>query len=77
MANLTKSEQDFNTEIYNKEKIFVKFFSFEEAEKQIQKLKNNYKEIKEAKSKVCTIINLDNIKTYQEILYNIPKSFDD
>ena len=77
MANLTKSEQDFNAEIFNKEKIFIKFFSFEEAEKQIQKLKSNYTEIKEVKNKVSTIINLDNIKTYQDILFNIPKSFDD
>ena len=77
MANLTKSEQDFNTEIFNKEKMFIKFFSFEEAEKQIQNLKSNYTEIKEVKSKVSTIIDLEHIKTYQDVFYNIPKSFDD
>ena len=77
MANLTKSEQDFNTEIYNKEKIFIKFFSFAEAEEQIKKLKNNYNEIKEVKNKINTIINLDNIKKYQDVLFNIPKSFDE
>ena len=77
MSNLTKSEQEINSYIYNKEKIFNKFFSFEEAEKQIQILKNNYIEIKNAKNKVTTVIELDNIKKYEETLYYVPKTFDD
>ena len=77
MSNLTKSEQEIHSDIYSKDKITNKFFSFSEAEKQFQKLKNNYLEIKEAKSKVTKIIDLDNIKKYEEIMYTIPKSFDD
>ena len=77
MSNLTKSEQEIHSDIYSKDKITNKFFSFSEAEKQFQKLKNNYLEIKEEKSKVTKIIDLDNIKKYEEIMYTIPKSFDD
>ena len=77
MANLTKSEQEINSDIYSNDRISSNFFSFSEAEKQIQKLKNNYNEIKDIKSKKCTIIDIDNIKKYEEILYTIPKSFDD
>ena len=72
MSNLMKSEQEINSDIYSN-----KFLSFSEAEKQIQKLKNNYLEIKDIKSKMCTIINIDNIKKYEEILNTIPKTFDD
>jgi len=77
MANLTRSEQEINSDIFSKEKIINKFFSFSEAEKQIQKLKNNYIEIKDVKSKICTIIDIDNIKKYEEILFDIPNFFDD
>ena len=77
MANLTKSEQEINSDIYSNDRIANNFFSFSEAEKQIQKLKNNYIEIKDIKSKICTIIDIDNIKKYEEILYTIPKSLDD
>ena len=77
MTNLTKSEQEINSDIYGNEKISNKFFSFSEAEKQIQKLKNNYIEIKDVKSKICTIIDENNIKKYEEILNNIPRTFDD
>ena len=77
MSNLTKSEQEIHSDIYNKNKITNKFFSFSEAEKEIQKLKNNYLEIKEVKNKVTKIIDLDNIKKYEEIMYTIPKSFYD
>ena len=72
MSNLMKSEQEISSDIYSN-----KFLSFSDAEKQIQKLKNNYLEIKDIKSKMCTIINLDNIKKYEEILNIIPKTFDD
>jgi len=77
MINLTKSQQEINSDIYGNEKISNKFFSFSEAEKQIQKLKNNYIEIKDVKSKICTIIDENNIKKYEEILNNIPRTFDD
>ena len=77
MSNLTKSEQEIHSDIYSKDKITNKFFSFSEAEKQIQKLKNNYLEIKEVKNKVTKIIDIDTIKKYEEIMYDIPKSFDD
>ena len=77
MSNLTKSEQEINSDIYSNEKIANKFFSFSEAEMEIQKLKNNYIEIKEVKSKISTIIDINNIKKYEEILYNIPRAFDD
>jgi hypothetical protein len=77
MSNLTKSEQEINSDIYSNEKIANKFFSFSEAEKEIQKLKNNYIEIKEVKSKISTIIDINNIKKYEELLVNIPISLDD
>jgi hypothetical protein len=77
MANLTRSEQEINTDIFGNDKIINKFFSFSEAEKQILKLKNNYNEINDVKSKISTIIDLNNIKKYEEILYDIPRSFDD
>ena len=77
MANLTRSEQEINSDIFSKEKIINKFFSFSEAEKQIHRLKNNYIEIKDVKSKICTIIDIDNIKKYEEILFDIPNFFDD
>ena len=77
MSNLAKSEKEISSYISSKEKISNKFFSFSEAEKQIQILKNNYIEIKNAKNKVTTIIDLNNIKMYEETLYYVPKSFDD
>ena len=77
MANLTRNEQEINSEIFSNDKIINKFFSFSEAENQIQKLKNNYNEINEVKSKICKILDLDNIKKYEEILYDIPRSLDD
>ena len=77
MSNLTKNEQEISSYISNKEKLSNKFFSFSEAEKQIQILKKNYIEIKNAKNKVTTIIDLNNIKKYEETLYYVPKSFDD
>ena len=77
MANLTRSEQEINTDIFGNDRIINKFFSFSEAEKQILKLKDNYNEINDVKSKISTIIDLNNIKKYEEILYDIPRSFDD
>ena len=77
MSNLTKSEQEIYIDLFSKEKIINKFFSFSEAEKQIQKLKENYLEIKDIKSKMCSFININYIKKYEELLVNIPISLDD
>jgi len=77
MSNLTKSEQEIYIDLFSKEKIINKFFSFSEAEKQIQKLKENYLEIKDIKSKMCSFINLDYIKKYEELLVSVPISLDD
>ena len=77
MSNLTKSEQEINTDIFSKDKMMNKFFSFSEAEQQIQKLKRNYNEINCVKSKMSTIIDSNNIKKYEELLYDIPRFFDD
>jgi hypothetical protein len=77
MNNLTKSEQEINIDLFSKEKIINKFFSFAEAEKQIQKLKTNYIEIKDVKHKVCSIIDVNNIKKYDELLFEVPRVLDD
>jgi len=77
MNNLTKSEQEINIDLFSKEKMINKFFSFGEAEKQIQKLKTNYIEIKDVKRKVCSIIDVNNIKKYDELLFEVPKALDD
>ena len=77
MNNLTKSEQDIYIDLFSKEKIINKFFSFADAEKQIQKLKTNYTEIKDAKRKVCSIIDINNIKKYDEMLFEVPRIIDD
>jgi len=77
MNNLTKSEQEINIDLFSKEKIINKFFSFADAEKQIQKLKTNYIEIKDVKLKVCSIIDANNIKKYDELLYEVPKALED
>jgi hypothetical protein len=76
LSNLTKSEQEIYIDLFSKEKMVNKFFSFSEAEKQIQKLKDNYLEIKEVKSKMCSFINLNYIKKYEELLVNIPISLE-
>ena len=77
MSNLTKSEQEIYIDLFSKEKMINKFFSFSEAEKQIQKLKDNYLEIKDIKSKIFSFVNLNYIKKYEELLVNIPISLDD
>ena len=77
MNNLTRSEQEINIDLFSKEKIINKFFSFADAEKQIQKLKTNYIEIKDVKRKVCSIIDINNIKKYDELLYEVPRVLDD
>ena len=76
-AYIEKSEQEINTDIFSKDKMMNKFFSFSEAEQQIQKLKRNYNEINYVKSKMSTIIDSNNIKKYEELLYDIPRFFDD
>jgi hypothetical protein len=77
MNNLTKSEQEVNIDLFSKEKIINKFFSFTDAEKQIQKLKTNYIEIKDVKRKVCLILDANNIKKYDELLFEVPRVLDD
>ena len=77
MNNLTKSEQEINIDLFSKDKIKNKFFSFAEAEKQIQKLKTNYIEIKDVRRKVCSIIDANNIKKYDELLFEVPRVLDD
>ena len=77
MSNLTKSEQEIYSDLFSPEKISNKFFSFSDAEKQIQKLKDNFIEINKVKNKVCMIIDIDNIKKYEELFVTVPKSIDD
>ena len=77
MNNLTKSEQEINIDLFSKDKIKNKFFSFAEAEKQIQKLKTNYIEIKDVRRKVCSIIDANNIKKYDELLFEVPRVLGD
>ena len=77
MTNLTKTEQEIYIDLFSKEKVINKFFSFSEAEKQIQKLKENYLEIKETKSKMCSFVNMNYIKKYEELLVTIPISLED
>ena len=77
MSNLTKAEQEINSDFFNNDKISNKYFTFFDAENEIQKLKDNYLEIKSIKGKLNDIIDVNNIKAYDEILYNIPKSFED
>jgi hypothetical protein len=77
MNNLTKSEQEVNIDLFSKEKIINKFFSFTDAEKQIQKLKTNYIEIKDVKRKVCLILDANNIKKYDELVFEVPRVLDD
>ena len=50
--------------------------SFEEAEEQFQKLKNNYEEIEKIKKEIKPIIDINNIRTMEKNMNNIPISFD-
>ena len=80
MANLTKSEQEINDVLFSNDKNYLnlnKYISLQEAEIQIQKLKNNYTEITEAKKNIFNIITSETMKKWEEMLINVPKVFDE
>ena len=65
MANLTKSEQEINDVLFSNDKNYLnlnKYISLQDAEIQIQKLKNNYNEITEAKKNIFNIITTETKK---------------
>ena len=80
MANLTKSEQEININLFNNEKTYLnikKFLSLEDAEIHIQKLKNNYTEITALKKNMYNIITNETMKKWQEMIQNIPNNFNE
>ena len=80
MANLTKSEQEINDVLFSNDKNYLnlnKYISLQDAEIQIQKLKNNYNEITEAKKNIFNIITSETMKKWEEMLINVPKVFDE
>ena len=80
MANLTKSEQEINDVLFSNDKNYLnlnKYISLQDAEIQIQKLKNNYTEITEAKKNIFNIITTETMKKWEEMLINVPKVFDE
>ena len=80
MANLTKSEQEINDVLFSNDKNYLnlnKYISLQDAEIQIQKLKNNYKEITEAKKNIFNIITSETMKKWEEMLINVPKVYDE
>ena len=80
MANLTKSEQEINIDLFPNEKNYLnlnKYISMQDAEIQIQKLKNNYLEITEAKKNIYNIINEETMKKWEEMIINVPKVYDE
>ena len=80
MANLTKSEQEINDVLFSNDKNYLnlnKYISLQDAEIQIQKLKNNYNEITEAKKNIFNIITTETMKKWEEMLINVPKVFDE
>ena len=80
MANLTKSEQEINDDLFSNDKNYLnlnKYISLQDAEIQIQKLKNNYTEITEAKKNIFNIITSETMKKWEEMLINVPKVFDE
>jgi hypothetical protein len=79
MANLTKSEQEININIFSNEKNYLnmnKYLTLQDAEVHLQKLKNNYTEIITAKKNIYDIINPESIKKWEEMIQNVPKAFD-
>ena len=80
MANLTKSEQEINDVLFSNDKNYLnlnKYISLQDAEIQIQKLKNNYTEITEAKKNIFNIITSETMKKWEEMLVNVPKVYDE
>ena len=80
MANLTKSEQEINDVLFSNDKNYLnlnKYISLQDAEIQIQKLKNNYNEITEVKKNIFNIITTETMKKWEEMLINVPKVYDE
>jgi len=80
MANLTKSEQEINDVLFSNDKNYLnlnKYISLQDAEIQIQKLKNNYTEITEVKKNIFNIITTETMKKWEEMLINVPKVYDE
>jgi hypothetical protein len=79
MLNLTKSEQEINIEFFNEDKNYYlnKYISFDQAQTQIQKLKSNYKEMTNIKKDLYEIISAETIKKWEEMIYNVPKIFEE
>ena len=75
MQNLMTCEKEINEELFfERDKKYA--ISFEEAEEQIQKLKNNYEEIEKIKKEIKPIIDANNIRAMEKNMNNIPISFD-
>ena len=79
MANLTKSEQEININIFSNEKNYLnmnKYLTLQDAEIHLQKLKNNYTEITTAKNNIYNIINPETMKKWEEMIQSVPKALD-
>lgn len=76
MQNLIKSEREMNEDLFFENKNKIKYFSFDEAEELIQKLKSNYEEIEKVKKEIKPIIDINNINSMEKNMNNIPMSFD-
>ena len=80
MLNLTKTEQEINIDFFAEEKSYYnlnKFTSLEEGEIYIKKLKNNFTEISLAKKNIYNIITDESIKKWEEMVNNVPKTFEE
>ena len=76
MLKLSKNEQEINNNLAINEKNSNKYFSFDEAENEIQKLKKTFNEMQQLKQNTNPIININNINTYEKYFNEIPISFD-
>jgi hypothetical protein len=77
MQNLVKNEREINEDLFfESEQNKYRCISLDEAEEKIQKLKYNYEEIEKVKKDIKTIIEINNIKTMETVMVNIPMSFD-
>ena len=72
MFNLSKTEKEM--EFLNNDK---KYFSFDDAEKIIQKFKNNYNEISSVKNKINNMFDVQNILKMNELMTNLSLQFDE
>ena len=81
MLDLSKTEQLINKELsIGKDKKFIpnnNYFSFDEAEELIQKLKINYNDIKTKNTDIKDISEIENFNTLNDLLGNISSQFDD